>query len=217
MGHVRLLAPDPKSPPTRESAQTKRNHSSDVAASRARRSVAGHRLGHAGRRLRVQCRAGRTRVVCGFGRGWGVGREPRRNRRFRNARANWLHAMPWAQHLPRERMRSRERAGTCPLAPIWWLTSEPPNVTMRPWLRATNWLDLPTPHLCSATIFGSTGTRSCSWRPPAREEKALGGTDWALLAHQTRYMAACRLYRAQQRASLVINCNDPSRPRLIRD
>jgi uridine kinase len=57
-------------------------------------------------------------------------------------------------------------------------------------------------------------------RGTARDQDALGGPDQAVLAYQTRYMAACRLYLTEQnpreRASVVIEYDDPGNPRLVR-
>jgi uridine kinase len=57
-------------------------------------------------------------------------------------------------------------------------------------------------------------------RGTARDAAALGGPDRAASAYETRYMAACRIYLAEQnpreRATIVIDHDDPARPRLVR-
>lgn len=54
-----------------------------------------------------------------------------------------------------------------------------------------------------------------------RDADALGGPDAARAAYDARYLAACRLYLAEEspreRADLVIGHDDPARPRIIRD
>ena len=54
----------------------------------------------------------------------------------------------------------------------------------------------------------------------ARDAPALGGEVAAESAHETRYMAACRIYLAEQRprerASIVVAHDDPLSPRVVR-
>lgn len=54
----------------------------------------------------------------------------------------------------------------------------------------------------------------------ARDAEALGGPDNAAAAYDTRYLAACRIYLAEQnpreRASIVVEHDDPAQPTLIR-
>ncbi|WP_344197262.1 AAA family ATPase [Aeromicrobium alkaliterrae] len=53
-----------------------------------------------------------------------------------------------------------------------------------------------------------------------RDAAALGGTQEARAAYDRRYMAACRLYLAEEdperRASIVLDHTDPSRPMVVR-
>jgi uridine kinase len=57
-------------------------------------------------------------------------------------------------------------------------------------------------------------------RATSRDAAALGGLEDAVVAYETRYMAACRIYVAEQnpreRASIVIDHDDPRHPRLVR-
>ncbi|WP_375001464.1 uridine kinase [Aeromicrobium sp. CTD01-1L150] len=57
-------------------------------------------------------------------------------------------------------------------------------------------------------------------RGVARDAAVLGGPEAARSAFETRYMAACRLYLDEQvpaaQASIVLDNNDPSAPRLVR-
>lgn len=57
-------------------------------------------------------------------------------------------------------------------------------------------------------------------RGVARDAERLGGVAAAEAAYETRYMAACDLYVAEQspreRASIVVDHEDPTRPRLVR-
>lgn len=54
----------------------------------------------------------------------------------------------------------------------------------------------------------------------ARDADALGGSDAAAAAYDARYLAACRVYLAEEsprdRADLVVAHDDPSAPRLLR-
>lgn len=56
-------------------------------------------------------------------------------------------------------------------------------------------------------------------RGVARDAAALGGVDEATAAYERRYMAACDLYvreeRPRQSATIVVDHDDPSRPRLL--
>ena len=57
-------------------------------------------------------------------------------------------------------------------------------------------------------------------RGTATRRAALGGLEQALFAvYEARYMAACRIYVAEQspqpRASIVIRHDDPRHPRLV--
>jgi uridine kinase len=53
-----------------------------------------------------------------------------------------------------------------------------------------------------------------------RDAESLGGPDAARRAYASRYMAACRIYLAEEepreRASIVVDHDDPRRPRVIR-
>ena len=57
-------------------------------------------------------------------------------------------------------------------------------------------------------------------RGVARDADALGGVDGATFAYESRYMAACRIYLAEQRpreqASIVIDHDDTASPKLAR-
>ena len=57
-------------------------------------------------------------------------------------------------------------------------------------------------------------------RGTARDAAALGGLERAVTAYEARYMAACKIYVAEQnpreRASIVIDYDDPRNPRLVR-
>lgn len=68
------------------------------------------------------------------------------------------------------------------------------------------WLDVPEP---VATARGV-----------ARDAAALGGADAAEAAYASRYMAACRIYLAEEaprdRASIVVDHADPERPAITR-
>jgi uridine kinase len=54
-----------------------------------------------------------------------------------------------------------------------------------------------------------------------RDAAALGGIERAVAVYEARYMAACRIYLAEQspreRASIVIDNDDPTHPRLLND
>ena len=56
-------------------------------------------------------------------------------------------------------------------------------------------------------------------RGTARDAPALGGLERAVAVYEARYMAACRIYLAEQspreRASIVIDNDDPTHPRLL--
>jgi len=69
-------------------------------------------------------------------------------------------------------------------------------------------------------IYLDADTRLAQARGLARDEKALGGPDAAALAYEMRYMAACTMYLSErnpkQRASIVVQHDDPAHPRLIR-
>lgn len=57
-------------------------------------------------------------------------------------------------------------------------------------------------------------------RGVSRDADALGGVDEATLAYESRYMAACRIYVAEQhpreRATIVIDHEDTASPKLSR-
>lgn len=57
-------------------------------------------------------------------------------------------------------------------------------------------------------------------RGVARDATALGGIDAATAAYEQRYMAACDLYvreeRPRESATIVVEHDDPARPRLLR-
>jgi uridine kinase len=57
-------------------------------------------------------------------------------------------------------------------------------------------------------------------RGTARDATALGGIERAVAVYEARYMAACRIYLAEQspqaRASIVIDNDDPGHPLLVR-
>ena len=57
-------------------------------------------------------------------------------------------------------------------------------------------------------------------RGTARDADALGGAEQARAAYESRYMAACRMYLAEEhpyrRASIVIEHDDPDEPRIAR-
>jgi uridine kinase len=57
-------------------------------------------------------------------------------------------------------------------------------------------------------------------RGTARDADALGGIDQANAAYDSRYMAACRTYLAeehpQERASIVVDHDDPERPSIVK-
>jgi uridine kinase len=57
-------------------------------------------------------------------------------------------------------------------------------------------------------------------RAVARDAHRLGGAEAATVAHETRYLAACDLYAAEERpaerASIVVDHNDPAVPAIMR-
>jgi uridine kinase len=74
---------------------------------------------------------------------------------------------------------------------------------------------------CQAQVIYLDATmKRAQERGAARDAAALGGIERAFAAYETRYMAACRIYLAEQnprtRASVVIDHDDPSHPLLVR-
>jgi uridine kinase len=69
-------------------------------------------------------------------------------------------------------------------------------------------------------IYLDASIKRAQARGVARDAEALGGHDDAAAAYEKRYMAACRIYLAEQnpreRASIVIEHDDPAQPTLIR-
>jgi len=69
-------------------------------------------------------------------------------------------------------------------------------------------------------IYLDASIEQAQARGIARDAAALGGPDNAAEAYETRYMAACKIYLAEQRprerASILIEHDDPADPRLIR-
>lgn len=86
-----------------------------------------------------------------------------------------------------------------------------------------------TPPCCSGTtlrehwdevIYLDVAIERAQARGIARDADGLGGPDAAAMAYETRYMAACNIYLAEQnpreRASIVIEHDDPENPRVVR-
>lgn len=69
-------------------------------------------------------------------------------------------------------------------------------------------------------VYLDVGLDVAQSRGVARDAEALGGPDAAAAAYDTRYMAACRIYLAEQdpigRAGIVIDHDDPADPRIGR-
>lgn len=69
-------------------------------------------------------------------------------------------------------------------------------------------------------IFLDAQLSSAEQRGVGRDAEALGGADRARAAYSSRYMAACRLYlaeeRPRERASIVVDHDDPGCPEIIR-
>ena len=69
-------------------------------------------------------------------------------------------------------------------------------------------------------IYLDAAMATAQARGVARDAVALGGPGAAQAAYDSRYMAACRLYcaeeRPRERASIVVAYDDPSRPAIVR-
>jgi uridine kinase len=69
-------------------------------------------------------------------------------------------------------------------------------------------------------IFLDADIKQTQVRGIARDAAGLGGPDKATETYEMRYMAACRIYLAEQnpraRATIVVEHDDPMQPRLIR-
>lgn len=74
--------------------------------------------------------------------------------------------------------------------------------------------------LWDEVIYLDGTTERAQERGIRRDADTLGGFDRAQQAYESRYMAACAIYLAEQdpwsKASIVIEHNDPQRPRLIK-
>ena len=69
-------------------------------------------------------------------------------------------------------------------------------------------------------IYLDAAPRVAQARGVARDADALGGVESATAAYESRYTAACALYlaeqRPQERASILIDHNDPADPAIVR-
>ena len=74
--------------------------------------------------------------------------------------------------------------------------------------------------LWDEVIWLEAGLGTAQARGVARDAEALGGVDRAVSAYETRYLAACRIYLAEQRpgakASIVVDNDDVTAPRIVR-
>jgi uridine kinase len=74
--------------------------------------------------------------------------------------------------------------------------------------------------LWDEVIYLDVTRASALARGAARDAAALGGHDAATAAHDRRYLAACDLYQAEERpldrASILIDHDDPLAPRILR-
>ncbi|MPZ62145.1 MAG: uridine kinase [Propionibacteriales bacterium] len=72
------------------------------------------------------------------------------------------------------------------------------------------------PRAIDDVIYLHADEQAAMARGIARDAAAMGGSDSARAAYNARYMAACRIYLAEQnprgRASIVINHTDPAAP-----
>lgn len=79
----------------------------------------------------------------------------------------------------------------------------------------------PLRELWDEVIWLETDRAVALARGVARDEAAMGGRDAAIAAYESRYLAACDLYVAEEtprdRASLVVEHDDPAYPRLVED
>jgi uridine kinase len=75
--------------------------------------------------------------------------------------------------------------------------------------------------LWDEVIYLDAAPQVAQARGVARDASALGGVDAATSAYETRYMAACALYVAEQqpreRASILVDHDDPADPAIVRD